>query len=156
MEWWRYLLRHFKNCITYLESNKSWGGKKEEKKQYHQEVVTSYYITDNKNECHVCSTIIANKGKQNQKCTIILLVWSFYGYFLTKLLRNFYVDIFFLVSMFNSYLQIVKIRKRHVRLHKNPSNNSVLLFKNFFWIWKLSWEKDCMIMKNFFSISFEE
>ena len=76
-------LRHFKNCITYLESNKSWGRKKEEKKQYHQEVVTSYYITDNKNECHVCSTIIANKGKQNQKCTIILLVWSFYGYFLT-------------------------------------------------------------------------
>ena len=55
----------------------------------------------------------------NLACLIILWIFS------PHLLRNFYVDIFFLVSIFNSYyLQIVKIRTRHVRLHKNPSNNS--------------------------------
>ena len=66
------------------------------------------------------------KMHNNLACLIILWIFSHH------LLRNFYVDIFFLVSIFNSYLQIVKIRTRHVRLHKNPSNNSVLLFKNFF------------------------
>ena len=57
--------------IQYKNGTNIKNRKKKKKERIETWPVVTSYITDNKNDCHVCS-IIANKGKQNnQKCTIL-------------------------------------------------------------------------------------